>query len=191
MTDVAQAVATAPRVNPEVADLVGRPSVAQGPDVRTDEFVSAVERVADKRSARLPGRRAAQLGAAAAGTCSRAIPSLGSQGPGGRAMIVPSSRWQRAVIVAVLVVPLLMVVVLSAPAWLVWPSLATNPRMAVLQFLDRLVQRVKALAGIEQQLTRATAATAPAGPRPGHVSCRAHRRRRGRCCFVAVAVLDD
>ena len=46
MTGVAQAVATAPRVNPEVADLVGRASVAQGPGVPTDEFVSAVERVA-------------------------------------------------------------------------------------------------------------------------------------------------
>ena len=106
-------------------------------------------------------------------------------------MIVPSSGWQRAVIVAVLVVPLLMVVVLFAPAWLVWPLLATNPRMAVLQFLERLVEWVKALAGIEQQLTRATAATVPAGPRPSHASCRAHRRRPGRCRCVAVAVLDD
>ena len=34
MTDVAQAVATAPRVNPEVADLVARASVAQAPTSR-------------------------------------------------------------------------------------------------------------------------------------------------------------
>lgn len=62
-------------------------------------------------------------------------------------MIMSSLRWQRAVIAAILVVPLLLVVLLSAPAWLVWPFLASDRRTAVLEFLDRLVEWVKALVG--------------------------------------------
>jgi len=63
-------------------------------------------------------------------------------------MIVPSARWQHAFTVAILAVPLLVVVVLSAPAWLLWPFLATDRRTAVLQFVDRLVEWARVLAGV-------------------------------------------
>jgi hypothetical protein len=61
-------------------------------------------------------------------------------------MIVPPTRWQRAVVVAILAVPLLVVVLLSVPAWLAWPFLSTERRNAVLQFLDRIVDWAKSLA---------------------------------------------
>jgi hypothetical protein len=64
-------------------------------------------------------------------------------------MILPTSRWQRAGVAAILVIPLLVLVVLSTPAWLSWPFLNSDRRSAVLAFLDRLVEWVKALAGVE------------------------------------------
>ena len=63
-------------------------------------------------------------------------------------MFVPPSHGQRVAVVAVLVVPLIVVVVLSAPAWITWPFLPTERREAVLQFLDRLILWIKVLAGI-------------------------------------------
>jgi hypothetical protein len=61
--------------------------------------------------------------------------------------VISSLRGQRTVIAAILVLPLLAVVLLSAPAWLAWPFLANERRTAVLAFLDRLVEWVKALVG--------------------------------------------
>lgn len=63
-------------------------------------------------------------------------------------MFLPPSRWQRVVIAAVLVIPLIVVVVLSAPAWVMLPFLSTDRRTAVLEFLDRLVEWITVLAGI-------------------------------------------
>jgi len=39
--------------------------------------------------------------------------------------------------------------VLSTPAWLAWPFLAADRRTTVLSFVDKLVDWVRALAGIE------------------------------------------
>ena len=61
--------------------------------------------------------------------------------------IVPPGRWQRALVVAILVVPLLVLVLLSMPAWLLWPFLDGERRSSVLEFLDRIVEWIKAIAG--------------------------------------------
>jgi hypothetical protein len=53
----------------------------------------------------------------------------------------------RSLVAVVLVVPLLVVVLLSTPTWLAWPFLGSDRRIAVLSFVDRLVEWVKALAG--------------------------------------------
>jgi hypothetical protein len=57
--------------------------------------------------------------------------------------------WQRAIIIATMVIPLLVVVLMSAPVWFIWPFLDAGRRTAVLQFLDRLVAWVKAVAAIK------------------------------------------
>jgi hypothetical protein len=46
----------------------------------------------------------------------------------------------RPVLVALSVLPLLVVVLLSAPAWLSWPFLPAGRQQVVLAVLDRLVQ---------------------------------------------------
>ncbi len=63
------------------------------------------------------------------------------------AVIFPSSRWQRVAITALLVLPLLLVVVLSAPAWLVLPFLSERRCDAVLRFLGYLIDWIKAIVG--------------------------------------------
>jgi hypothetical protein len=62
-------------------------------------------------------------------------------------VILPSARWQRVVITALLVTPLVLVVGLSAPTWLVLPFLSEPRRNAVLQFLGYLIEWIKAIAG--------------------------------------------
>jgi hypothetical protein len=66
-------------------------------------------------------------------------------------VIMLPPRLQRTIVVVILAVPLLMVVLLSAPAWLVWPFLPKERRATVLEFLDHLVDWVKVLAGTDQQ----------------------------------------
>lgn len=61
-------------------------------------------------------------------------------------VILPPARWQRAVITALLVVPLVLVIGLSAPAWLVLPFLSELRRNAVLQLLGCLIDWIKAIA---------------------------------------------
>ena len=63
-------------------------------------------------------------------------------------MILPTVRWQRVAITALLVLPLLLVVGLSAPAWLALPFLSEARRKAVIQFLGCLIDWVKAVAGV-------------------------------------------
>ncbi len=60
-------------------------------------------------------------------------------------MIVPSSRWARVVVIALLVLPLVLIVALSAPAWLLWPFLSKARRDAVIQFVGCLTDWVKAI----------------------------------------------
>jgi hypothetical protein len=62
-------------------------------------------------------------------------------------VILPPVRWQRVVIVALLVVPLVLVIALSAPAWLVLPFLSEPRRNTILQFLGYLIDWIKAIAG--------------------------------------------
>jgi hypothetical protein len=54
-------------------------------------------------------------------------------------VIVPPARWQRAVITALLVVPLVLVIGLSAPMWLALPFLSESRRNTVLEFLGCLI----------------------------------------------------
>lgn len=60
-------------------------------------------------------------------------------------MIVPISSLQHTSKVALLVIPLILLVLLSTPAWLLWPFLSSDRRSAVLQFLEQLVEWVKIL----------------------------------------------
>jgi hypothetical protein len=65
-------------------------------------------------------------------------------------VIVPSRPWQRAVVTALLVVPLVLVVLLSAPAWLVLPFLSQPRRESVLELMDRFVEWAKEIRGPDQ-----------------------------------------
>jgi hypothetical protein len=62
-------------------------------------------------------------------------------------VIVPPARWQRAVITALLVVPLVLVIGLSAPMWLALPFLSESRRNTVLEFLGCLIDWIKAIVG--------------------------------------------
>jgi hypothetical protein len=62
-------------------------------------------------------------------------------------VLVPSGPWQRVAITALLIIPLMLVVGLSAPAWLAWPFLPESRRSAILQFLGYLIDWIKAIAG--------------------------------------------
>jgi hypothetical protein len=75
-------------------------------------------------------------------------------------LFAPPLHGQRIAIVAVLVVPLVAVVLLSAPAWLTWPFLPAERRTTVLEFLDRLIEWSKVLAGITGAATATATATA-------------------------------
>jgi hypothetical protein len=62
-------------------------------------------------------------------------------------MLMPRPNWvgQRVAVVAILVIPLLALVLLSAPAWITWPFLDSDRRATVLDFVDRIVEWTKAL----------------------------------------------
>lgn len=61
-------------------------------------------------------------------------------------MILPLERWQRVIATAVLVLPLILIVGLSAPAWLLLPFLSEPRRGAVIQLLGCLIDWIKAIA---------------------------------------------
>ncbi len=63
-------------------------------------------------------------------------------------MLVPPSRGQRVAIVAALAVPLTVIVLLSAPAWVTWPFLPSERRETVKEFLGLVIDWIKVLAGI-------------------------------------------
>lgn len=62
-------------------------------------------------------------------------------------MIVPPGRWQRVVTTALLVVPLVLLIGLSAPMWLALPFLSEPRRNTALQLLGHLIDWVKAIVG--------------------------------------------
>lgn len=53
--------------------------------------------------------------------------------------------WLRLLVVALLSLPLLCVVLLSAPAWATWPFLSEDKRKTVLSFVEQLTQWAKAI----------------------------------------------
>lgn len=53
-------------------------------------------------------------------------------------MLLPPGRWQRAVIVALCVLPLLVVAVMSLPVWCSWLWLGDKRRADVLKFVTEL-----------------------------------------------------
>jgi hypothetical protein len=63
-------------------------------------------------------------------------------------VIVPISSLQKGSKVAVLVIPLVLVVLLSAPSWLLWPFLNNDRRTAVLQFLGQLIEWIKVVSQV-------------------------------------------
>jgi hypothetical protein len=66
-------------------------------------------------------------------------------------MILPSARWQSSATAVILVIPVLVVVLLSAPAWVAWPFLSADRRTGVLDFLGRLLGWVTVLAGTDHR----------------------------------------
>lgn len=60
-------------------------------------------------------------------------------------MLLPQPGWQRVAVATVLVIPLLALVLLSAPTWITWPFLSTERRNTVLEFVDRIIALTKAL----------------------------------------------
>jgi hypothetical protein len=60
-------------------------------------------------------------------------------------VLVPVGRWQRVAVTALLVVPLVLIIGLSAPTWLAWPFLPERRHKAVLQFLRYLIDWIKAI----------------------------------------------
>lgn len=63
--------------------------------------------------------------------------------------VLSHARWQRVVVVALLVVPLVLLVVLMAPTLICWPLLTRERRDGVGQVLDRFVEWIKTLAETE------------------------------------------
>lgn len=138
MTAVAQAVAITPGVDRHLIYLVDKAALAQGLEVPLADFLAAVGEVARNASLGYPAGAQLERALAVAGAGSRAVPGpAGQAGSGELTVMIPSSSWQRIPVAAILVVPLLAVVLLSSPAWVLWPFLD----------MDRLVDWVKALNG--------------------------------------------
>ncbi|MFC0861904.1 hypothetical protein ACFHYQ_06310 [Sphaerimonospora cavernae] len=54
-------------------------------------------------------------------------------------------RVQRAIIVALLTLPLLVIVILSLPVWVTWPWLKQERRTDVLKMVEKVTDTLKAL----------------------------------------------
>jgi hypothetical protein len=60
-------------------------------------------------------------------------------------VLLPQPGWQRVALAAILVLPLIILVLLSVPAWITWPFLAADRKTTVLQFVDRIADWAKTL----------------------------------------------
>lgn len=60
-------------------------------------------------------------------------------------MIVPPPGWQRVALAAILVLPMLILILLSAPAWITLPFLPADRRKTVLQLAGRIAEWAKSL----------------------------------------------
>jgi hypothetical protein len=65
-------------------------------------------------------------------------------------VILPPSRWQRVAITALLVLPVLLIVALSAPAWVALPFLSESRRETVIEFLGCLNDWIKNISEAER-----------------------------------------
>jgi hypothetical protein len=61
--------------------------------------------------------------------------------------VLPSGGWQRVVLAALLVIPLVLVVLLMTPACLSWPFLSDARRRDVLALVGSFVDWIRVLAG--------------------------------------------
>jgi hypothetical protein len=61
-------------------------------------------------------------------------------------MILPPPGWQRVPLAAILVLPVLVLILLSLPAWITLPFLPADRRKTVLQLVDRIAEWAKSLA---------------------------------------------
>jgi hypothetical protein len=59
-------------------------------------------------------------------------------------VLLPQPGWQRIAVAAILVLPLLVLILLSTPAWITWPFLSAERRATVLELLDRIADWAKA-----------------------------------------------
>ena len=62
-------------------------------------------------------------------------------------MIPTPVRWQRVAMTALLVVPLVLIIALSAPMWLALPFLSEPRRKTVIEFLGCLTDWIKTIVG--------------------------------------------
>lgn len=59
-------------------------------------------------------------------------------------LLSQAHRWQRAIIVALLILPLLVIVILSLPVWVSWPWLSQERRTDVLKLVEKVTDTLKA-----------------------------------------------
>ncbi|GAA4211549.1 hypothetical protein GCM10023074_60070 [Microbispora amethystogenes] len=64
-------------------------------------------------------------------------------------MLTALSRWQRVALVAVLTIPLLAIIILTLPTWLVLPF-RREGREFILELVERLTDCLKAFVGVPQ-----------------------------------------
>lgn len=58
-------------------------------------------------------------------------------------LVIPSGKWQRVAIVALLVIPLLLILMLSALGWLLLPFLPKDGKEAMLKLADLALEWIK------------------------------------------------
>ena len=59
----------------------------------------------------------------------------------------PGPGWQRVALTALLVIPLILVITLMTPAWLLWPFLPDKRRNDVRALIGQLIDWIKVAAG--------------------------------------------
>jgi hypothetical protein len=59
----------------------------------------------------------------------------------------PGPGWQRVALTALLVIPLILVITLMTPAWLLWPLLPEKRRKDLSTLIGQLIDWIKVAAG--------------------------------------------
>jgi hypothetical protein len=68
-------------------------------------------------------------------------------------VVLPRPGWQRVVVTALLITPLILVVILMFPALLAWPVLSDKKRSDFLNLIQKLVDWARVAGGGAQQET--------------------------------------